>query len=173
MIETTEHIVESYVRHYLRWFTNSNIKAKGNKEIDILAVDSLGNRYWIECGVTHKKSWALKSRATEKDFQGIERKHGMKMAWRHKNSVDYFIKHKFDDSRTQERLKDFGFKKGNYQKIVVCWQVKDKEVIEYAKKHGIEIWLLKEKMKDFMQDIGESYYNDDILRTLQLVRKLD
>ena len=172
MTETTEHIVESYVRYYLRWFTNSNIKAKGNKEIDILAIDRLGNRFWIECGVTHTKHWSLKAKSTDKDFQGIERKDGIKKFWRHKNSVDYFIKHKFEDLRLKERLEDFGFNDDNYTKIICCWQVKDKDAKEYAKKNGIEIWELKEKMRDFMQDIGESHYGDDILRTLQLVKKL-
>ena len=44
-METTEHIVESYVRFVKKWFTISNIKAKGGKEIDILAVDKDGLNY--------------------------------------------------------------------------------------------------------------------------------
>ncbi|MEK6854690.1 MAG: hypothetical protein AABX73_00530 [Nanoarchaeota archaeon] len=172
MTETTERIVESFVRYYLRWFTNSNIKAKGNKEIDILAIDQHGNKFWIECGITHLKTWALKSHATEKDYQNIERKEGMKKAWRHKNSVDYFISCKFDDPKLKEKLKDFNFVDGSYTKIIACWQVKDENVIKYAKSKDIEIWQLKERMKDFIKDIGESHYEDPILRTLQLVKKL-
>ena len=64
-METTEHITESYIRYVKKWFTNSNIKCKGGKEIDIIAIDSNENRYHIECGVTHKKSFALKSKPSE------------------------------------------------------------------------------------------------------------
>jgi len=172
-METTEHITESYVRYCLNWFTNSNIKAKGGKEIDILAMDKDGNKYWIECGVTHKKHWSLKARATEKDFQEVSRKEGSKRVFRHGNSVDYFVEKKFNDPRLKEKIKEFGFSGENYKKIIVCWQVKDDEVKRYAKKKGIEIWELKEKMKKLRKKLGETYYSDDILRTLQLVNKLD
>ena len=51
-METTEHIVESYVRFCLGWFTNSNIKGKGGKEIDILAIDSTGVPVVVELKVS-------------------------------------------------------------------------------------------------------------------------
>lgn len=172
-METTEHIAEEYVRHKLKWFTNPNIKAKGGKEIDILAIDKKGRRYWIECGVTHKINWALKSKADRKDFQVLKREKSNKKIWRHRNSVDYFISHKFNDPKLKEKLKDFGFKKGNYKKIIVCWQTKTESVKKYSKRKGIyEVWELKNKMKDLMSDLGETYYSDDILRTLQLAHKV-
>jgi len=172
-METTEHITESYVRYCLEWFTNSNIKAKGGKEIDILAIDKKGKKYWIECGITHKKHWSLKAKADEKDKQKVIRKTGEKLVWRHRNSVDYFIEHKFNDDRLKEEIKKFGFKNKNYKKIIVCWQVSGPETEKYANKKGIEIWELKEKMKELKKKIGETYYSDDILRTLQLVNKME
>ncbi len=173
MTETTEHIAESYIRHCLHWFTNTNIKARNNKEIDILAVDKKGNKYWIECGVSHDKAWKLKAEAQERDFQKIERKSGYKKAWRNRNSVDYFIEHKFENEYLKEKIKEFGFKDGNYNKIIVCWAIQNSKVKDYAKNKGVKVWELKEKIKELMKELGETYYGDDILRTLQLVGKLE
>lgn len=169
-METTEHIVESYVRHVLGWFTNSNIKAKGGKEIDILAIDKKGKKYHIECGVTHKKHWALRASPSANDFLFERKKTKDVKRWRHRNSVDFFIKEKFNDKRVIKRLKDFGFN-NNYKKIIVAWQVAENEVHEYARKKNIEIWELKYKVNDLIESLGETYYSDDILRTLQLVKK--
>lgn len=169
-METTEHITESYVRYVLKWFTNSNIKAKGGKEIDILAIDGRGNRFHIESGVTHKKNWALKSCATENDFLIEKKKTKDVKRWRHRNSVDFFIKEKFEDERVIEKLKEFGFKK-NYKKIIVVWQTVDQNVHSYAQMKNVTIWELKEKIQELMNALGETYYSDDILRTLQLVKK--
>jgi len=167
-METTEHITEAYVRHVLGWFTNSNIKAKGGKEIDILAIDVRENKYHIESGVTHKKNWALKSKRSKEDFD-LEKG---KTKWKHRNSVDFFIKEKFNDKRVIEKLIDFDFN-DNYKKIIVVWQVANNEVFEYGKSKGVEVWELKDKVKNLMNSLGETYYSDDILRTLQLVNKVN
>jgi hypothetical protein len=52
-METTEKIVEAYVRYVKRWATIPNIRCDGQYEIDLLAIDpvSLG-RYHIETGVS-------------------------------------------------------------------------------------------------------------------------
>ncbi len=171
-METTEHIAEVYVRHVLGWFTNSNIKAKAGKEIDILAVDKNGRKYHIECGVTHKKAFALKARKSDDDIIKENKKTKTTQKWRHRNSIDFFVKEKFNHSKVKERLKDFGFI-NNYKKIIVVWQVADEAVHEYAKSKKIEIWELKEKVRDIMKSSGETYYSDDILRTLQLVTKVN
>ena len=39
-METTEKIVEAYVRYINGWFTIPNIKCQGQFEIDLLAVDA-------------------------------------------------------------------------------------------------------------------------------------
>lgn len=171
-METTEHITESYVRHVLGWFTNSNIKARGGKEIDIIAVDKKGNKYHIECGVTHKKQFALMAKPSKNALYYVIKKTKKVRKWRHRNSVDFFVRAKFNDKKIKERLKDFGFKK-NYKKIIVVWQVADKKVHKYAKSKGVEIWELKDKIKELTKTLGETYYPDDILRTLQLVNKVN
>ncbi len=47
-METTEHITESYIRYVKKGYTNSNIKCKGGKEIDIIAIDLDGNKHCIK-----------------------------------------------------------------------------------------------------------------------------
>ena len=52
-METTEKIVEAYVRYVRRWATIPNIKCQGQFEIDLLAIDPIGlKRYHIESGVS-------------------------------------------------------------------------------------------------------------------------
>ncbi|MDR7584895.1 MAG: hypothetical protein QN158_04805 [Armatimonadota bacterium] len=54
-METTEKIVEAYVRYVKGWLTIPNIKCEGQLEIDLLAVDVSDpariDRYHIESGV--------------------------------------------------------------------------------------------------------------------------
>jgi hypothetical protein len=51
--ETTEKIVEAYVRYVKGWATIPNIKCEGQYEIDLLAIDPVSvNRYHIESGVS-------------------------------------------------------------------------------------------------------------------------
>jgi len=52
-METTEKIVEAYVRYVKGWATIPNIKCPGQYEIDLLAVDpKTGKRAHIESGVS-------------------------------------------------------------------------------------------------------------------------
>ena len=51
-METTERIVEAYVRYVKRWATIPNIKCEGQFEIDLLAIDHRRlDRYHIESGL--------------------------------------------------------------------------------------------------------------------------
>jgi len=64
--ETTERIVESYVRYVKGWATIPNIKCEGQYEIDLLAIDPVsGDRYHIESGVSVSGGF---SRLTGNDF---------------------------------------------------------------------------------------------------------
>ena len=52
-METTERIVEAYVRYIKSWATIPNIKCKGQREIDLFAIDPVTNRrYHIETSVS-------------------------------------------------------------------------------------------------------------------------
>jgi hypothetical protein len=52
-METTEKIVEAYVRHVKRWATIPNVRCDGQFEIDLLAIDPVTlERYHIETSVS-------------------------------------------------------------------------------------------------------------------------
>ncbi len=65
-METTEKIVEAYVRYVKGWATIANIKCPGQFEIDLLAVDPrTGDKYHVESGVSVSGSY---SKLTAKPF---------------------------------------------------------------------------------------------------------
>jgi hypothetical protein len=65
-METTEKIVEAYVRYVHRWATILNIRCAGQNEIDLLAINPLNlKRYHIEISVSASKGF---SRLTAKPF---------------------------------------------------------------------------------------------------------
>lgn len=52
-METTEKIVEAYVRYVKGWATIPNIRCDGGFEIDLLAIDPrTGDRYHIETSIS-------------------------------------------------------------------------------------------------------------------------
>jgi hypothetical protein len=58
-METTEKIVEAYVRYVRRWATIPNIRCDGQFEIDLLAIDPVSlERYHIESGVSVSGSYS-------------------------------------------------------------------------------------------------------------------
>lgn len=120
-METTEKIVESYCRYVKGWFTISNIKCPGQHEIDLLAIDaSFTNdlkRYHIECGVSISHSY---SKLTGKEFSLEKLKKRVGKA-EQRRTIGYFIERKFNPMRVVSELRKYGFKKGNYSKVIVTW----------------------------------------------------
>jgi hypothetical protein len=94
-METTEKIVESYVRNVKGWATISNIRCFGQNEIDLLAIDPLTfNRYRIETSVSGSKVY---SKLTAKPFDAKllkERVQKPKM----RRTLGYFIENEFGAS---------------------------------------------------------------------------
>ncbi|MCK4305005.1 MAG: hypothetical protein KAY24_12275 [Candidatus Eisenbacteria sp.] len=78
-METTEKIVEAYVRYVKGWFTLPNIKCEGQYEIDLLAVDSSKTRglrrYHIESGISISGSY---SQLTKKPYSAKDLKKRLK-----------------------------------------------------------------------------------------------
>ena len=79
---------------------------------------------------------------------------------------------KFSSQGVRETLKKYGFRRGNYQKIIVTWSATE-DAKKVAKKKGIEIWYFPELMKQIRDEIkgGRTYFVDDTLRTLHLFDK--
>ena len=170
-METTERVVEAYVRYIKRWATIPNIRCKGQFEIDLFAIDPRsGKRYHIETGVSVSGGF---SRLTAKPFSVADlKKRGKQPSQR--RTLDYFVQRKFGDPNVRQRLEDYGCKKGNYTKIIVSWGWDD-DVPAKARKHGVELW----DFRDLVREIAErykgqrQYFTDDTLRTLHLFALAD
>ncbi len=147
-----EHLVEQYIRHVKKWFSITNIRFGTNREIDILALDTKGNAYHIEVDI-HKGGLQW----------GPEGKDGY--------SVKEYKNKKFDAESKRFIKKEFGISK-TYD-IWVCWAMHPttrEHAIKEAKKHNIEIWEFKEKVKELWSAIGTSHYGDDIIQSLSLIK---
>ena len=91
-METTEKIVEAYVRYVKGWATIPNIKCPGQYEIDLLAIDPVNlHRYHIESGVSISGSY---SKLTAKQYSEKDLKNRVKTAGQ-RRTLGYFAKRKF------------------------------------------------------------------------------
>lgn len=163
-METTEKIVEAYVRYVKRWATIPNIRCDGQFEIDLLAIDPVTSaRYHIETGVSASKVF---SKLTAEKFDPALLKERLHVA-RMRRTLGYFIEHKFGPKPVTDKLKEYGFKK--YTKVVVTWDWTP-EAKAAAAKAGIELWDFRDIMRKIDETIRgkRSYFTDDTLRTIGL-----
>jgi len=168
-METTEKIVEAYVRYVKGWATIPNIKCPGQNEIDLLAVNpKTGRKYHIEVTVSITSGF---SKITTKKFDPILLKKRVHTAGQ-RRTLGFFVKKKFSAPGILETLQNHGFKKGKYKKIIVSWGWTP-EAEAAAKKFKIILWrfpdILDEIAENFKND--KKYFADDTLRTLQLYAK--
>jgi hypothetical protein len=169
-METTEKIVEAYVRYVKGWLTIPNIKCGGQLEIDLLAVDLADpkevQRYHVESGISISGAF---SRLTSKPYSSKELKvRGKQPSQR--RTLGYFVKRKFGERAVIEKLKSFGFVPGNYKKVIVSWGWDD-DVPAAAKKASVELWDFREILNEIAEMCGSerTYFADDTMRTLQLM----
>src|SRR6266404_1672765 len=117
-METTEKIVEAYVRYVKCWATITNIKCPGQHEIDLLAIDPrTGDKYHIESGVSVSGSY---SKLTAKPFSVASLRTRVEQAGQ-RRTLGYFVERKFSAPGVVRRLAEHGFEPGKYTKIVVTW----------------------------------------------------
>jgi len=167
-METTEKIVEAYCRYIKHFFTISNVKIKNN-EIDILAVDTSKKtkttKYHIEVSVSISAGF---SNLTANEFTEESHKDRNKKALQ-RRTIGFFIEKKFNKKEHIDKLNEFGFRKGEYKKVIVSWGWTE-DAKKIADKNKIELW----DFRDIISEIGEffrddkTYFKDDTLRTLQL-----
>ena len=165
-METTEKIVEAYVRYVMHWATIPNIRCGGLREIDLLAIDPVTlQRYHIETSVSGSKVY---SKLTDKKFDPALLKVRVQVA-KMRRTLGYFIKHKFEPKEVVAKLKEYGFKPGSYTKVVVTWD-STAEAKVAAKNAEIEIWDFRDLMRKIDGSIRHkrSYLTDDTLRTIGL-----
>lgn len=172
-METTEKIVEAYTRYIKGWFTIPNIKCPGQFEIDLLAIHAAKNgqieRYHIESGVSIAGGFSL---LTTKPYSDEELKKRLKQAGQ-RRTLGYFTDRKFGEKKVLEKLKEYGFKPGNYKKVIVSWGWKE-DVPAAAKAAHVELWSFQEILQEIAAKCCGSdctYFTDDTMRTLQLMAK--
>ncbi len=165
-METTEKIVEAYVRYVKSWATIPNIKCPDQYEIDLLAIDLVnGDRYHIESGVSISGSY---SKLTAKPYSERDLKTRVKAAGQ-RRTIGYFVERKFAAKPVLETLKKYGFHKGNYSKIIVSWDWEEAAARE-ANRRRIQLWDFREILRGITDSFQKKrvYFIDDTLRTLQL-----
>jgi len=171
-METTERIVEAYVRHVMGCATITNIRCKGQQEIDLLAIHpSSLERYHIEVTVSISGAY---SKLTDKRFNPAALKQRSEAAAQ-RRTIGFFAERKFGLSSVRTKLGALGFEEGEYKKVIVSWGWTD-GAKEQADALGIDLWDFRKIITDITKDARKkrSYFTDDTLRTLHLfVRALD
>lgn len=172
-METTERIVESYCRYVKGWFTISNVKCSaGQYEIDLLAIevtrDSRIRRYHIESGVSVSGAF---SKLTAKPFSPSKLKERVHQAGQ-RRTIGYFTHRKFSSPEVLGELARFGFKEGNYTKIIVTWGWEEEAEAEAAR-NDVVLWDFRQILREIGQACGGSraHFGDDTLRTIQLIER--
>ena len=170
-LETTEKIVEAYVRYIKGWATIPNIKCPGQFEIDLLAIDPrTGDRYHIESGISVSGGF---SKLTAKPFSPEELKVRVQQP-KQRRTLGYFTERKFAAPGVIETLAQYGFKPGNYTKVIVTFGWTP-EAGQEAERCGVVLWDFRRLMRDISKAIKDrrTYFTDDTLRTLHLFTHAD
>lgn len=165
-METTEKVVETYVRYVQGWATIPNIKCPGQYEIDLLAIDpKTGEKYHIESGVSLPGPFAkLTSKPYDEDLIKIRLHQAAQ-----RRTLGYFVQRKFATPGIIETLAGYGFQPGGYQKVIVSWGWAPTVEAE-AEAEGIRLWHFADILKEIAETFKKTkvYFTDDTLRTLQL-----
>jgi len=165
-METTEKIVEAYVRYVKGWATIPNIKCHGQYEIDLLAINPVTNeKYHIESGVSVSQSHSKLTTNTYSEELLKERINKPKQ----RRTLGYFKERKFSAPEILVTLEKYGFIPGGYSQVIVTWDYTE-EALSEAKWKKIEIWDFKQILFEITEKFKNerSYFIDDTLRTLQL-----
>lgn len=117
-METTERIVEAYVRYVKGCATIPNLRCGGQLEIDLLAINpKTFERFHIESGVSISGPF---SQLTDRAFSAEALKtRGQTPAQR--RTIGYFRDRKFSGPGIISTLADYGFADDNYSKVIVSW----------------------------------------------------
>lgn len=158
-MEPEVHIIEKYFQVVLGCLTMANIKCRGGKEIDLLAMNpKTQERFHVEARVTRTGFKIIRhdTYVNKGRFKGIP----------HRIGLDFFDKEKFEHPKVKQKIIDV-FGKTPYEKILVVWDVKDPTIVPYAKKeYGINIWLIRDLLENLGKHVSGS--RDDVLRLAEL-----
>lgn len=165
-METTERIVEAYVRYVKGWATIPNVRCDSQHEIDLVAVDPCSEaRYHIETSISISQTFG---KLTGRSFDPQKAKQ-RGQAPTQRRTIGYFVEKKFNSRPVCEQLETMGLEYGRYGQIIVSWGW-DEEAAEQAKSYGIELWDFRDIVCELADSIrgSRTYFADDTLRTLNL-----
>jgi len=182
-MNTTERIVESYFRLCRGCFTYPDVKVPrgNNRQLDLLAYNIRNeSQYHIETSVTHELSWRA---SWEKLATKFERKFFGVPAKREGHNTDY-TKNKNYLAEIKNAYKMVGFTVSKVQRIWITWVIPEegdfeKKLLCYCRKKRLGktpiqvISFRDELLPDLQSTVGKSNYDDDVLRTLSLLRQFE
>jgi hypothetical protein len=86
-----------------------------------------------------------------------------------RRTLGYFIERKFGSPSVIARLADYGFKPGNYAKVIVTWGWTE-EAAHKAKSEDVTLWDFRKLINEIAKASRDqrSHFTDDTIRTLQL-----
>jgi hypothetical protein len=165
-LEPEVHIIEKYFQEVLHCFTMTNIKCKGGKEIDLLAIHpKTQKRFHVEAKVSISKGFALREIDTCTS-KGRALKRGL----------DYFCKEKFEHPYVKEKINEI-FGDSNCYKKILCigeWELNQPMVLATAyEKYGILVINILGLIQDLIELKATKGSRDDILRTLEFISHKD
>jgi hypothetical protein len=182
-MNTTERIVESYYRLCKACFTYPDLKVPGgnNRQLDLLAYN-LRTRaeYHIETSVTHELSWRATWERLEATFEG---KYFGVPKERAGANTD-FARGRSYYQEILRAYKSVGFTPSKVQRVWVTWVRPqepdfDSSLIEYCRSRRLGrcpihiVSFRDDVLPELLSAVGKSNYNDDVLRTLSLLRQYE
>ena len=162
-MEPEVHIVDRYMQLVKKCFTMTNIVLEGSKEIDILAYNPLTlEKYHIEVRVATGSGFRLRMVDTQ-----------TKKGFKHRRGLDTLNESKFAHSIVADKIRQI-FGSSKYRKVLVVWDVENAEVVTQAKAlYDIEVWKISDILKEMRKELKTQPFRDDVLRTMQLISKLE
>jgi len=108
------------------------------------------------------------SKLTDKTFSIEDLKVRVKAAGQ-RRTIGYFIERKFELPEVVAELQKYGFRPGNYERIIVTWGATP-EAEALAKKHRVDLWDFRDLLRKIAAASKDqrTYFTDDTARTIQL-----
>ena len=179
-MNAVEHIVECYFRYCKSCFTMTDVKIQfgNNRQVDLLAYNLVAKeQYHVESSVTHCENWSPSTddlrEIFDKKFLGLPPDREGKNTDRAKGKT-YFDKIK-------QTYQGVGFNLSKIYRVFVTWVIPDKADLDrflknYGKNHGIRVRVLSFRddiLPALLEKISTSNYEDEVLRTLSLLRQYE
>ena len=177
-MNAVEHRVECYLRYCKGCLALTDVKipSGNNRQCDLLAYNlKTVEQYHIVSSVTHEKNWCPDTNRLneifDKKFRGVPPK-------REGRNTD-FSKGKTYYENILQAYRGIGFEPSKVQRVFVTWEVADRNnlngfLVDYRQRTGInvQVWSLHDViLPALIEKVSTSNYDDEILRTLSLLRQ--